>query len=150
MKRTGRAAAAQMRSWSLEGKRGVAGYCLRWVRLAWELPGDEISAIREWQSIPPEHRHRDASKAPVGAPHFWTGKRGALKTYGHVALQALEPGWVWSTDAPTRDQIGRVPIGYFETRWGAIYLGWSSELQNRTLPLKADKTETAKNEPETD
>lgn len=131
MKASGRAAANQMRVWCLEGKQGVKGWCLRFCRTAWGLPGDEASAIAEWNSIPVGYRKTDSTKAPIGAPHFW-----AVGEHGHVALQSGKAGWVWSTDAPVADKIGLVPVSWFEKYWGAKYLGWSTQFQNQMLPLK--------------
>ena len=131
MKTSGRQAASVMRSWSLEGKQGVKGWCLRACRSAWDLPGDEASALKEWQSIPSQFKSNDPAKAPIGAPHFWH-----VGQHGHVALQSGTFGFVWSTDAPKSDRVGLVPLEWFVKHWGAEYLGWSSQFQNCNLPLK--------------
>ena len=131
MRLSGRQAANMMRHWSLEGKQGFAGYCLRACRTAWDLPGDELSAIAEWESIPKKYKNYNSTLAPIGAPHFWK-----IGEFGHVALQASSWGFVWSTDAPKRDLVGLVPVEWPEKRWGAEYLGWSQQFQNVLLPLK--------------
>lgn len=131
MKRNGRLAAAQMRVWSLVGKRGVAGWCLKTCRQAWDLPSDDASAIAEWNSIPDERKHPGDRNPPIGAPCFW-----AVGEFGHVALAASKPGHVWSTDAPTKDRIGIVPIVWFKLHWRAEYLGWAEEFQGAKLPLE--------------
>jgi hypothetical protein len=130
MKKSGSEAAKQMWLWMREGKTNVKGYCLRTCREAWELPAQDPSAIKEWESIPANRRFKNWKQAPVGAPHFWSGGQ-----YGHIALQSNRKGYVLSTDAPKSDLIGRVKIGWFQTFWGYKYLGWSNELQGRKLPL---------------
>lgn len=130
MRANGTAAAAYMRDLAKQGAGGVKGLCLKTCRLAWGLPGDEESAIKEWESIPARFRHSDPMTAPVGAPHFW-----AIGKYGHVALQAAHEGFVWSTDLPTNDRVGLVHIDLPAKKWRAKYLGWSSQFQNTILPL---------------
>lgn len=131
MRNNGRAAVNWMWTASKTGLSGVKGYCLRTCRMAWGLPADDPSAIREWESIP---AHMKVSKkwwlAPVGAPHFWAGGK-----HGHVALQSGIKGFVWSTDAPVADRVGKVTIGWFKKNWGYTYLGWSKEFQSEPLPL---------------
>lgn len=135
MRKNGLQAVAYMEGLSKKGAAGVKGMCLKTCRLAWGLPGGTPSAIMAWNSVPPAHRHRDPMKAPIGAPHFWTGSRGALKKYGHIALQAEHEGFVWSTDAPDTDKVGLVHLDWFQKKWGATYLGWSSMLNGEKLPL---------------
>lgn len=113
-----------------DGVRGVQGWCLRTCRQAWGLPADESSAIKEWNSIPDKHKSRKWWLAPAGAPHFW-----AVGEFGHVALQSRVPGFVWSTDAPIPNEVGVVRLVWFRKKWGATYLGWSRELNNKRLPL---------------
>lgn len=109
------------------GKTGFQGWCLKTCREAWGLPSDQPSAIKEWQSIPAERRHK-TGQAPLAAPHFW-----AIGAFGHVALQAKHPARVIGTDSPTADKVGVVELGWFAKRWGAKYLGWSCEFQNRKV-----------------
>lgn len=122
----------------MNGQTGFAGWCLRTCRQAWGLPGDENDAISEWNSIPKEHRHTDPMAAPVGAPHFWK-----IGKHGHVALQALVAGRVISTDAPEKDLVGIVTLDWFEVHWGAQYLGWATEFQNKNI-TKGLATESKK------
>ena len=123
-------AVAYMRDLAKTGATGVKGYCLRTCRLAWGLGSDQPSAIKEWESIPPRHKHLNPNTAPVGAPHFWAGGK-----YGHVALQAEHEGYVWTTDLPTPNKVGLVDIALINKKWRYRYLGWSSSFQNQTLPL---------------
>lgn len=133
--RTAIQAVAYMRDLAKQKAGGVKGLCLKTCRTAWGLPGGVPSAAAAWKSIPPSHKHSDPTKAPVGAPHFWTGRRGALAKYGHIALQAEHENFVWSTDAPVTDRVGLVDIEWFEKKWGAKYLGWTDMLQGQKLPL---------------
>jgi hypothetical protein len=127
--RTGRQAVAYMWRESRKGSTGFAGWCLRTCRIAWGLPSDQPSAIREWESIPLSKKSRKWWLAPVGAPHFWAGGK-----FGHVALQSGVKGYVWSTDAPVNDKVGKVKLGWFKKNWNYTYLGWSREFQNVQLP----------------
>lgn len=116
--------------WKRNKRAGLKGYCLRTCREAWDLPADQPSAIKEWESIPAKYKNTDWRKAPVGAPHFWAGGE-----YGHVAIQSRWRGFVYSTDAPIADRVGTVNIGWFRKRWGYRYLGWAKSFQNERLPL---------------
>ena len=133
MRKTGLEAANYMKALSQHGATGVRGFCLRTCRLAWDLPGDQPSAIAEWASIPAKYRHTDPMKAPIGAPHFFRGGK-----YGHVVIQSELEGYVWSTDAPTANKVGLVDIAWFRSHWKYDYLGWSSQFQNHVLPLGAE------------
>lgn len=135
MRKTGKDAVRWMWLHSKAGTTGFEGWCLKTCRKAWDLPADQPSAIEEWFSIPPEKRvDKKWWLAPTGAPHFWAGGK-----FGHVALQSGVKGFVWSTDAPVGDRIGKVRITWFKKRWGYTYLGWASEFQNKQLPLKETK-----------
>lgn len=132
--KTGLQASDYMKQLHKTGATGVRGWCLRTCRTAWGLGGDEMSAIKEWNSIPADKKSLKWWKAPVGAPHFW-----AVGANGHVALQSRVKGIVWSTDAPVSDKVGPVSIKWFAKHWRAHYLGWSTEFQNKNLPLKENK-----------
>lgn len=128
--KTGKQAVAYMWRESRKGTDGYAGWCLKTCRTAWGLPADQPSAIKEWNSIPENLKSRKWWLAPTGAPHFWAGGK-----FGHVALQAGVKGFVWSTDAPNPDRIGKVKLSWFKKHWGYTYLGWSKEFQNVKLPV---------------
>ena len=131
MQKSGMAATKQMWLWMKTKRSGVQGYCLKICREAWGLPAQDPSAIEEWESIRPSRKFTNWRDAPIGAPHFWSGGK-----YGHVGLQANKKGYILSTDAPKGDLIGRVRIGWFRKHWGYKYLGWTTELQGKKLPLK--------------
>lgn len=129
MRKSGLQVAAYMAGLAKNGARGVAGMCQKTCHIAWGLPGGEPSAIAEWNSIPPIHKHKDPLTAPVGYPHFWkVGK------WGHVAIQAEHEGFVWSTDLPVNDRVGLVSIDFVNKKWKAQYLGWSDFYMDRKLP----------------
>lgn len=133
MRKTGIAAALYMGSLARNKATGVKGYCLRTCRLAWGLPADDVSAIKEWESIPVKNRHTNPNTAPVGAPHFWKGGK-----FGHVAIQAEHEGYVWTTDLPEVNKVGLVDIKFINRKWGYTYLGWSDVFQGAKLPLGAE------------
>ena len=132
MRTTGAAAAAYMRSLALHGASGVKNKCLQTCRLAWGLPAQDPSAIAEWRSIPEAHKRYSIDDIPVGAPVFFT-KKGSR--YGHITIAAAQHGFVWSTDAPVTDRVGLVRIGWFMDHWRYKFLGWSTELNGKQLPL---------------
>lgn len=133
MRKSGFEAVAYMETLAKKGATGVKGFCLRTCRLAWGLPADQPSAIKEWESIPAKFRNTNPNTAPVGAPHFWRGGK-----YGHVALQAEHEGYVWTTDLPVPNKVGLVDIDVINRKWRYTYLGWSSSFQNNALPLRGE------------
>ena len=137
--RTGQDAVKYMWRESAKGTTGFAGWCLKTCRTAWGLPADERSAIQEWDSIPNNLKSRKWWLAPAGAPHFWKGGE-----FGHVALQSNVKGFVWTTDAPNPDRIGKVSLFWFRKNWNYKYLGWSKEFQNVVLPVAPVKKKTVK------
>lgn len=126
--RTGLEAAEQMRQWSREGKTGVKGMCLKTCRQAYDIPPKYPSAIAAWKAAKSHSPNPDL--APVGAAHFWD-----IGQFGHIAIQSLQHGFVWSTDAPHTDRIGRVRLAWFENHWGAKYLGWTHYVNGKRLIL---------------
>jgi len=130
-KMTGLQAFSHMKQLMVSHAKGFQGYCHRTCQNAWGLPARNASAIDAWGAVPKADRHTDAAKAPIGAPHFFSG--GA---YGHVVLQSDKKGIVISTDAPTTDYVGEVPLTWFTTHWGKHYLGWASSYNGVILQLK--------------
>lgn len=141
MRKNGAAAAAYLKKLQETQAWIQKNRCLRYCRLAWDLPPQDASAWEEWQSIPESRKHRDPLAAPVGAPHFW---KSPLSKYGHIALQSEIQGFVYSTDAPKANRVGLVSFGWFKKRWRSYrYLGWATELQGRKLPLTVQPKEQA-------
>jgi hypothetical protein len=112
----------------IEGRRGVKGYCLKICRQAWKIPVKYPSAIVAWNNIPRKHKFIDPMKAPVGATHFWKGGK-----FGHVAIQSDKSGYVWSTDLPIKDRVGKIYYTEITKRWRFKYLGWTTQLNGVDL-----------------
>jgi hypothetical protein len=129
-KLTGLQAFSHMKQMMLNHVSGVSGRCHATCQNAWGLPVKYASAIDAWNHVPLKARHTDPTKAPIGAPHFWD------EHYGHVALQSDRKGYVISTDAPTNNFVGEVPIDWFTKHWGKKYLGWASVYNDVDLVLK--------------
>jgi hypothetical protein len=131
MKKTGVAAANQMKRWSEAGKRGVKGLCLKTCREAWSIGAKYPSAIIAWRNTPAKFRHTDPKTCPIGGVHYYEGGK-----YGHIVIQSDIKNKVWGTDLPVSDRIGlhhrRLPVN----RWKYKYLGWSNWLNGQVLPLK--------------
>ena len=128
--KTAKQAMAYMRALSMKREPIEAGWCLMHCRTAWGLPGGPPDAIHSWENTPPQHRHTDWTKAPVGAPHFWH-----VGAHGHVALQAEHKGFIWSTDLPEVGHVGLVHLAMPSKLWHAVYLGWTDTLENFPIRL---------------
>ena len=50
-----------------------------------------------------------------------------------MAIQSDKPGYVWSTDLPVKDTVGRIHYTEVEKAWGSIYLGWTTQLNGVDL-----------------
>jgi len=66
---------------------------------------------------------------PRGAAVFWY-----IGQYGHVGV-ADGAGRFWGTDLPKTDYIGLAPLTDPETRWGAVWRGWSPLLNGHLIDL---------------
>jgi hypothetical protein len=127
---TGLQAYAHLKHLMLTHVSGVQGRCHATCQNAWGLPVKYASALDAWNHVPAKARHTDASKAPIGAPHFDGG------LYGHVVLQSGKKGVVIGTDAPTNNYVGEVSLDWFAKHWGKKYLGWASVYNDVQLQLK--------------
>lgn len=125
---SGKDAAGQMEKWHITGKTNVKGLCLKTCREAWKIKAKYPSAISAWNNTPKKYKHFDISKAPVGAAHFWRGGK-----FGHIALQSDKPGYVWSTDLPVKNKIGRIHYTVVQDKWNYKYLGWTTRLNGVDL-----------------
>ena len=126
--RSGREAANQMQQWHIANKSGVKGFCLKICRQAWGIRAKYPSAISSWNNTPKKNKFTDPMTAPIGATHFWKGGK-----FGHVAIAADKPGYVWSTDLPIKDKIGRIYYTDVDKKWGYKYLGWTNKLNGVDL-----------------
>jgi hypothetical protein len=128
---TGVQAYSHLKQMMLKHVSGVQGRCHATCQNAWGLPVKYASAIDAWNHVPAKARNTDATKAPVGAPHFFDGG-----IYGHVVLQSDKKGYVIGTDAPTNNYVGEVKLDWFAKHWGKKYLGWASVYNDVQLQLK--------------
>jgi hypothetical protein len=125
--------ATQAATWAeaRAGSTGWNGRSLSFVLHAWDLPTAEVGreACREWNALPAACRHTDR-QPPVGAPCFWAGpapdgQAGIVVEYrGGVPLIAC-------CDTTRPGRIDVVPMSRVDRDW----LGWTSALHGRTLPL---------------
>jgi LysM repeat protein len=140
MKTANEAVEAMRKHYQLDS-RGFAGWCLKTVRTAWGLPATQVSAISAWKSIPASKKHTNPAEAPIGAPHFFD-----IGKFGHVVMQSDFVGQVWGVDAPAHDKVGKVNLSWFQKNWGknCKYLGWSTHLNGKDLPLKQMPKNTLK------
>ena len=134
--------AAKAAEWA-KGKKGDLGWrrqCLVFVRSAWDLPAQDGSAQLEWNSIPVIDRHAD-KRPPIGAPCFWQGPTPE----GHVAIVVeyrSEVPYIASNDIVMKDRIDIVPLSRITEDWShAKWLGWTTVLQGRDLPIGSDNSE---------
>jgi hypothetical protein len=50
-----------------------------------------------------------------------------------VAIQSDKPGYVWSTDLPVKDTIGKIYYTEVNVAWRSTYLGWTTQLNGVDL-----------------
>jgi hypothetical protein len=125
---TGKDAATWMAVAHQSNRRGVKGMCLKTCREAWKISAKYPNAIGAWNNTPARHKHFDPMKAPQGVTHFWKGGK-----HGHVAIAADKPGYIWTTDIPVKDTIGKIYYTGVTDAWGYKYLGWTTQLNGVDL-----------------
>ncbi len=77
------------------------------------------------------HTTDDYRSIPRGSLLWFASAPGQPNQAGHVAV-AVGGGMAISNDAPFDDgRVGVVPISYFTTQWGKIFLGYSSPADSR-------------------
>ncbi|HEX2857021.1 MAG TPA: hypothetical protein VHO26_06025 [Propionibacteriaceae bacterium] len=77
------------------------------------------------------HRTDDYRSIPRGSLLWFASAPGQPNQAGHVAV-AVGGGMAISNDAPFDDgRVGVVPISYFTTQWGKIFLGYSNPADSR-------------------
>jgi hypothetical protein len=121
-------AADEMALMYLNKTTGVKGMCLKTCRIAYGIPPKYPSAIAAWKAT--KRKFKDPTLAPIGAAHFWE-----IGRFGHIAIQSRQAGQVWSTDAPLVDRVGKVRLEWFAQNWGAKYLGWTDQVNGKTIEL---------------
>lgn len=106
--------------------RDWSGWCLKFVRTAWDIPAVYPDAITAFHAVATSTKN---TQPVIGSAVYWDVSR-----YGHIALSAGGP-YVWSTDILRPGKVDKVHIDLITQRWGAKYLGWSAELNNVHLPI---------------
>lgn len=124
--------ASEHPTWDLpSGSKSWQNQCLAFVRTMLDIPAKYGTASAAWAATPATDRNTDPSP-PVGVPVFFSTSNPA----GHVALSAGD-GYVWSTDIGPQGnapgQVRLVSIQTIESTWGAQYLGWADELNDRPI-----------------
>lgn len=109
------------------GAYGWAGYCQKFVRMAFGAPGGYASAIDAWYGA--RMKHAGDRNPPSGVPVYFTPGSNGL---GHVALHT-GGGRVISTDYPVGGIIGTGTIAGIERDWGRRYLGWTGDINGKTI-----------------
>lgn len=118
--------------------------CLGMCGAAWAISpvGGGGAWPNAWDAWTRSNQHPPSESPPPGAPVYWalmstspnTGKR---MNYGHIAIADDVDGLCWSIDIRRHGKIDRVPINEITSRWGARYVGWTSDLEGVSLPLWA-------------
>jgi hypothetical protein len=105
------------------------------VAAAWDVhPSD--SWPNAWDAFKrAQHIHEPAETAPSGAP-VWFDLMANHQRLGHVAI-ADDPGMCWSIDFKRDGKIDRVKVADIVARWGAVYVGWTTDLEGFDLPITA-------------
>lgn len=135
-----RASGAEAIDWCVQQSQGStidwSFHCLGMVNAAWDAGGSYPNAWYAWQR---STQHGPDQAVPEGAPVYWdlwaTGNDGVRRQYGHIAVASSVAGMCWSIDIVRRGKIDHVPIGYISSRWGARFVGWSSDIEAGQLPL---------------
>lgn len=103
---------------------GYGGYCLKWVRLCFGVPAKYPTAYAAWQGA----RRRHTGTPPANVPVFFAPSGNG---FGHVAY-SLGGGRVRTTNSAT-NKIHNTTIATIERQWGQRYLGWTEDLNGRTV-----------------
>lgn len=110
-----------------QNKGGSAkGFCLRNVRLGYDIPAKYASAWQAWQNSP---QFTSAIPTGVAVPlYFWWGK------YGHIGVQ-LPDGRFWSDGVVYRNLLA-----YRVTHPAVLYRGWSTHVNGVEVIKLAPQT----------
>ncbi|MGC4111910.1 MAG: peptidoglycan-binding domain-containing protein [Nocardioides sp.] len=115
------------------------GFCLRYVRTAFDVGPKFLTAADAWRGAQFKHPVTKGVLVPRGAPVLWTGgSRGA----GHIAI-ATGNGDCWSSDAGGSGIVAKVNIDELTARWRITFEGWVEDLNGvhvfdaSSSPMKA-------------
>lgn len=108
--------------------KGYGGMCLAFVQACYNAQARYGSAIAAWNASTHKHATASTSSIPVGAPIFFSPHGSP---YGHVAIYAGN-GRMRTTNSAT----GRIHTDKVATwqSWGYKLLGWTSDIENQTIP----------------
>lgn len=135
--RTDRTAVAWAREQWAHGGTGWYRMCLAFVHECWALPSKYPTALSAWENAKHRHSYKGVDEIPMGAPVF---SNRAGDRFGHVFIAGRRnlagQRIFYSNDVKRRGGIDPVTIDFFPSRWGHTILGWTSDLNGFTLPLK--------------
>jgi hypothetical protein len=106
------------------------GECLMAVRECYGFPAGVPDAIASWVMSAHKHPQTDPDRIPRGVPVYWSGGSAG---HGHIAISNGD-GTCWSTDIKRVGFFDRTPIAQIHDQWGLTLLGWSEEVNGRTVP----------------
>ena len=106
-------------------QQGAAHYCLRFTRQAYGIPAVWPTAWLAYKAT--KKKHTTALPA-VQVPVWFRTKSGV----GHVAIWVPGKG-VLSSPASGYGQAWFKTVHELESRWGITYVGWSEDLNGRTV-----------------
>ena len=101
----------------------ASGYCHKYVRdQCWRVPSLYASAIEAWNGA--RYKHPGDRTPPLGAPMFYRGGQ-----YGHAVINVADnTSSMRSTDCTSTGRVSTVDIGWVESHWGYVYLGWTEDI----------------------
>jgi hypothetical protein len=124
---------AWCRDQSIQSSIDWTFHCLGMAGAAWDLHPSGVWPDA-WNAFNrTAEAHKPAEPAPPGAP-VWFDLIARGQRLGHVAI-ADDPGFCWSIDIIRHGKIDRVQISTIVQRWGAKYVGWSTDLEGFDLPF---------------
>lgn len=120
---------AQAIAWckKMVGTVGYGGYCLKFSRTAYNIPGRYASAKLAWANADKRHPTSSTAGIPVGAFLFMTHPKSV---HGHVGIYAGN-GLYFTTNSSTN----RIHLAKVDTwrSWGYSVIGWSEDLNGVTV-----------------
>lgn len=115
-----------------DGGREWQGWCLSFVRQAFECPAGVRSASDAWDNAHFKHHTTQGSHAPRAAAFFW---KGGSHGFGHIVI-TVGGGLCWSNDIRVAGGISLVHIDEITARWGEEPMGWTEDLNGRRIWVK--------------
>lgn len=115
-------------------------FCQRFVRTCYGIPALFSSAFTQWEGADPEDRHAggNPADAPLGSALCYKGSG----PFGHIMLAARPAGDVpgaWSNDLTRTGDIDWSARTAPTAKWGQLYLGYLTAVNDFDLQLKEPK-----------